>query len=69
MTRRANPAQAALFDEPAVDAADVSFIPLAQQFDALPADWKAVLTPCIAQTNWPELCAFVDGERAAGKPI
>ena len=69
MTRRANPAQAALFDEPAVDTPAGDFIPLARQFDALPADWKTLLTPCIAQTNWPELCAFVDGERTAGKPI
>ena len=69
MTRRANPAQAALFDEPAADTIAAGFTPLAQQFDALPADWKAILTPCIAQANWPELCAFVDGERAAGKPI
>ena len=29
MTRRANPAQAALFDEPAADTAAVGFTPLA----------------------------------------
>ena len=69
MKRRADPAQSALFDEPAAEAPSGDFIPLAEQFDALPADWKTLLTPCIAQTNWPELCAFVDGERAAGKPI
>ena len=69
MKRRVDPAQSALFDEPAPEVPGGDFIPLAEQFDALPADWKALLTPCIAQTNWPALCAFVDGERAAGKPI
>ncbi|CAH0441016.1 uracil-DNA glycosylase [Ralstonia pseudosolanacearum] len=72
MTRRADPAQATLFDdnEPAgAPTATGGFIPLADQFDALPADWKALLGPCLARTDWPALCAFVDGERAAGKPI
>jgi uracil-DNA glycosylase len=72
MTRRANPAQATLFDTPAIDTPETpagGFTPLAEQFEALPTDWKALLAPCLAQTPWPELCAFVDGERAAGKPI
>lgn len=72
MTRRADPAQATLFDadEPAgTPTATSGFIPLADQFNALPADWKTLLEPCLARTDWPALCAFVDGERAAGKPI
>ncbi|MFC0129779.1 uracil-DNA glycosylase [Ralstonia solanacearum] len=72
MTRRADPAQATLFDADAPAGAPTArggFIPLADQFNALPADWKTLLEPCLARTDWPALCAFVDGERAAGKPI
>jgi uracil-DNA glycosylase len=59
--------QASLFDEPT----DRPSIPdaLAKQADALPADWKALLAPCFATPGWSALQDFVDGERAAGKPV
>jgi len=42
---------------------------LQAQVDALPAAWRALLKPCLANADWDALCAFVDGERAAGKPV
>jgi len=43
--------------------------PLAKQFDALPAGWRACLADFLASDAYPRLCQFVDGERAAGKII
>lgn len=47
---------------PSVDA-------LQTQVDALPAAWRQLLAPCLGKDDWASLCAFVDGERAAGKPV
>ena len=43
--------------------------PLAAQADALPPAWRALLAPCLATPAWQRLADFVDGERAAGKPV
>jgi len=64
--------QADLF---APDTADTNAEPspvagLQAQADALPAAWRELLAPCIDHVPaWQELAAFVDGERAAGKPV
>lgn len=42
---------------------------LQAQADALPAAWRTLLAPCLATPAWEALTAFVDGERAAGKPV
>lgn len=42
---------------------------LQAQVDALPAAWRKLLEPCVGNPEWAALCAFVDGERAAGKPV
>ncbi|WP_137927748.1 uracil-DNA glycosylase [Cupriavidus sp. 2SB] len=42
---------------------------LQDQVDALPKGWRDVLAPCLGNADWQALCAFVDGERAAGKPV
>ncbi|RWA53922.1 uracil-DNA glycosylase [Cupriavidus sp. UYMSc13B] len=42
---------------------------LQAQADALPAAWRTLMDPCIRVPAWQELAAFVDGERAAGKPV
>lgn len=43
--------------------------PLDKQLAALPPSWRALLEPCLGTPGWRTLCEFVDGERAAGKPI
>ncbi|CAG2152711.1 uracil-DNA glycosylase [Cupriavidus plantarum] len=42
---------------------------LQAQVEALPAAWRALLAPCLQGAGWDDLCGFVDGERAAGKPV
>ncbi|SDD65893.1 Uracil-DNA glycosylase [Cupriavidus sp. YR651] len=42
---------------------------LQAQVDALPAAWRELLAPCLGNPAWGALAAFVDGERAAGKPV
>ncbi|MBY4898260.1 uracil-DNA glycosylase [Cupriavidus sp. AU9028] len=42
---------------------------LEEQAAALPPAWHDLLAPCLATPAWQELVAFVDGERAAGKPV
>ncbi|MDT6964482.1 uracil-DNA glycosylase [Cupriavidus sp. SZY C1] len=42
---------------------------LQTQVDALPAAWRTLLQPCLGNADWASLCDFVDGERAAGKPV
>lgn len=43
--------------------------PLDTQAAALPAAWRELLAPCLATPAWRNLAGFVDGERAAGKPV
>lgn len=43
--------------------------PLQAQVDALPAAWRALMAPCLTGPAWDALARFVDGERAAGKPV
>ncbi|CAB3797352.1 uracil-DNA glycosylase [Pararobbsia alpina] len=40
---------------------------LEAQFDALSPEWKACVRPFVGSPPLRSLCAFVDGERAAGK--
>ncbi|WP_027797900.1 uracil-DNA glycosylase [Paraburkholderia acidipaludis] len=42
---------------------------LEDQFDALPAAWRKLLEPFTAGDAYPQLCRFVDEERAAGKTV
>jgi uracil-DNA glycosylase len=39
------------------------------QADRLPPAWRSVLDPIRATDGWRRLSGFVDGERAAGKPV
>ncbi|WP_416049776.1 uracil-DNA glycosylase [Cupriavidus basilensis] len=72
-----NSAQADLFAAPATAAAETenATVPapaaasLSEQAAALPAAWRALLAPCMNTAGWQELAAFVDGERASGKPV
>jgi uracil-DNA glycosylase len=43
--------------------------PLDAQVAALPAAWRELLAPCLGTPGWRRLADFVDGERAAGKPV
>ncbi len=43
--------------------------PLADQFAALPTDWRDLLMPFIKSEHYEPLCRFVDGEFASGKTI
>lgn len=43
--------------------------PLAAQFDALPADWRALARAFIASPACAALCAFVDARIAAGATV
>ncbi|SMG01160.1 uracil-DNA glycosylase [Burkholderia singularis] len=75
--------QTSLFDDPSPESpaspstscaapttANATAVPsLAAQFDALPPDWRALVEPFIASSAYEPLCRFVDGERAAGKPV
>ncbi len=65
-----------LFDEPAVSPAAAApaagtpaGAPLAEQFEALPAAWRALLEPFMQTRAYTDLCRFVDSERAAGKTL
>lgn len=60
--------QADFFAAP-VAAEPPAIAPLQTQVDALPAAWRALLAPCLGHAAWDELARFVDGERAAGKPV
>lgn len=66
-------AQADLFAAPAVAEAATAPAPaaasLAAQAAALPAAWRELLAPCMNTAGWQALAAFVDGERASGKPV
>lgn len=42
---------------------------LQDQASTLPAAWRDLLAPCLGHADWAALCEFVDGERAAGKPV
>ncbi|HKT96099.1 MAG TPA: uracil-DNA glycosylase [Paraburkholderia sp.] len=42
---------------------------LEDQFAALPAAWRELLSPFIASDAYAPLCRFVDDERAAGKTV
>lgn len=46
-----------------------SALPLKAQFDALSPAWKACAASFVQTPEFATLCAFVDGERAAGKTI
>lgn len=59
--------QADLFAVP--DDTPVTVPSLQQQVDALPAGWRELLAPCLGTPAWRDLAAFVDSERAAGKPV
>jgi len=61
-------AQADLF-APAATKAPPPADGLDAQAAALPAAWRELLAPCMHGEGWRELAAFVDGERAAGKPV
>ncbi|WP_342051555.1 MULTISPECIES: uracil-DNA glycosylase [unclassified Cupriavidus] len=65
--------QADLFATPATPATPASKPAIVDsvqtQVDALPAAWRALLAPCLQGAAWENLCAFVDGEREAGKPV
>ncbi|VVE41906.1 uracil-DNA glycosylase [Pandoraea fibrosis] len=39
------------------------------QFDALPADWKTLVSPFVRSDAYAPLCRFVDAEVAAGKTV
>lgn len=54
---------------PAPPASSPTIASLQAQVDALPADWRALLAPCLGNGAWDDLARFVDGERAAGKPV
>ncbi|WP_354677663.1 uracil-DNA glycosylase [Cupriavidus plantarum] len=58
---------AAPTSEPLSNLTDVAC--LQAQVEALPAAWRALLAPCLQGAAWDDLCGFVDGERAAGKPV
>ncbi len=63
--------QADLFapDTPETSSATPQTVSLQEQADALPAAWRTLLAPCLGKAEWSSLCAFVDEERAAGKPV
>jgi len=73
--KRSSPAQASLFDAaasaPAAEPqpARAPFVRLEDQFDALPAAWRALLRPFIESDGYAPLCRFVDKERAASKTV
>jgi uracil-DNA glycosylase len=62
------PEQAGLFDDPAAKALKPKQR-LETQFADLPAAWRETLAPFTASPEYQRLCAFIDGERAAGKVI
>lgn len=69
-SRRTDPQQPSLFDIPAVQATgQESAESLESQFDALPAAWRAHLSPFIDSDAYAPLCRFVDEQRATGKTI
>ncbi|MDR3399539.1 MAG: uracil-DNA glycosylase [Pandoraea sp.] len=39
------------------------------QFDALPSDWKTLVSPFVESEAYAPLCRFVDAEVAAGKTV
>ncbi|WP_454765085.1 uracil-DNA glycosylase [Cupriavidus campinensis] len=61
--------QADLFATAVPTARPPAIASLQAQVDALPAAWRALLEPCLGNAAWDELTRFVDGERAAGKPV
>lgn len=64
----ATPATAPLAtDTPTANA--LGDVALARQFATIPHAWRQPLDAFIASPTYTRLCAFVDGERAAGKTI
>jgi uracil-DNA glycosylase len=62
--------QADLFATPQPAAApSADHLPLQRHFAKLPPEWRELLAPFVASPAYARLCAFVDGERAAGKTV
>jgi uracil-DNA glycosylase len=72
--------QASLFDEETpvkpttmtattTDTDSAAAASLAAQFAALPVGWQTLVEPFVHSDACARLCAFVDGERAAGKTL
>ena len=63
----ASPSAAAMSSEKAPS--NPAITRLEDQFAALPAAWRELLSPFIASDAYAPLCRFVDDERAAGKTV
>ncbi len=63
----ASPSAAVMSSEKPASSAAITR--LEDQFAALPAAWRELLSPFVASDAYAPLCRFVDDERAAGKTV